>query len=294
MSTLLYLASGQYLRRYEDLPFDQVILVNRVFHQQLENRPFRSKVRLIEDDALDAIKTLKQENQHKIDCLVSVNEGLIGGGGDYPIFNEQLLGYLHPLFADELLVITSIDYYNAVHMGKRVARMDWGFTAERLIANHEKYVQPIVFTRYENPHPENYGDVFYLRRNRTVTPPPLNQKLEISIIHGSIWEAETTLDSIGLNLRPTDHYGREKINTFFLGLSKVCNIHSKSIKEIIFYAEAQKIKHLGLTPWMDGDYQPVIEFLQKYQPQHLKKITFYHLRRKDYGLLYEFSRLHRD
>jgi len=74
MSTLLYLASGNYRPIYEDFDFDQIILVDRNMKLQLP-RPADSKVELIRGDALPAIKRLKQRKGLKINCLVSVNEG---------------------------------------------------------------------------------------------------------------------------------------------------------------------------------------------------------------------------
>jgi len=76
------------------------------------------------------------------------------------------------------------------------------------------------------------------------------------------------------------------VNNFFETLPKVFNIYQRSVEEIISFAEAKKIKHLGLTPWMDGDYQPVVDFIQNYRFQYLEKITFYHLRKRDYKVLY--------
>lgn len=285
-TTLLYLASGHYREIYESLPFEQVILVDRSFGLANNTRPEYSKVKLLRGDALPAIEKLKKWDGINIDCLVSVNEGLFQGGGDYPIFNEMLLGYLNPILADELLVITDVRYYSGVHMRKRVEKMDWGFTAEKLSRDHPKFIEPRLFTTYGNPRGENYGDVYLLKRDRKETVLDLNPNFEISLVKGSIWEAEDKLGVIGLNLRPPQTYGRQIIYRFFSPLPRVFNINCKSIEDILAYSEDHQIKHLGLTPWMNDDYHHVIEVLRTYRPKYLEMITFYHLRKDDYQMLY--------
>jgi hypothetical protein len=288
MSTLLYLASGEYRPIYEDLPFDHVILVDRKFNiNRIINRPPNSKVELIEADALQAIKILKRRQGIKIDCLVSVNEGLFGGGGDYPIFSDFLLGYISPILADNLKVVTDIQYYGAAQIGKKVAKMDWGFSSQRVDSDNPLFIDPRQFTVYGNQTGADYGDVFILNRERERKLLPLNDTIETAIVHGSIWEDEQELDMMGINLRERDYpRGRYSINTFFERIPMVYNIHNRSIEEILAYAEENKVQHLGLTPWMNNDYQQVMDVLRTYAPNHLKKLTFYHLRRNDFNMFY--------
>jgi hypothetical protein len=288
MRTLLYLASGEYRLIYEDLPFDKVILVDRRFNiNRIINRPPDSKVELIEADALPAIKRLKRNTGIKIDCLVSVNEGLFGGGGDYPIFSDFLLGYLSPILADNLKVVTDISYYKAAKIGKKVAKMDWGFSSQKIQSDDPLFIDPKIFTVYGNPTGADYGDVFILNREKKKELLPLNDTIETAIVHGSIWEDEQELDLMGINLRDRDNSrGRYSINSFFERIPLVYNIYNRSIEDILAYAEENKVQHLGLTPWMNNDYQQVIDVLRTYSPKHLKKLTFYHLRKNDFNMLY--------
>jgi len=281
MSTLLYLASGDYNPKYEDLNFDEIILVDKSSRLGA-NIPKNSKVKLITMDALAAIRVLKKRRGNiKIDCLVSVNEGLFEGGGDYPMFSDFLLGYLSPILSDKLLVITDIAYYNAAKIGKRVAKMDWGFESELIPADQDNplYIDPRIFATYGVREKPNYGDVFLLKRNKREQALSLNPQLDIKLVHGSIWEDEDQLDLIGLKLRPRKR--SRKVDDFFQGLD-VYDITNKSIEEILKDAEDKKVKHLGLTPWMNGNYDHVMDVLRNYTPIHLKKISFYHLRKKDY------------
>lgn len=279
MSTLLYLASGDYNPKYEDLNFDEIILIDKSSRLGA-NIPKNSKVKLITMDALAAIRVLKKRRKNiKIDCLVSVNEGLFEGGGDYPMFSDFLLGYLSPILSDELLVITDIAYYNAANIGKRVAKMDWGFESSKVSRNDPKFIDPKVFTTFSNTSKSDYGNVFLLKRNKRQQPLSLNPQLDIKLVHGSIWEDEDQLDLIGLKLKPRQR--SRKVDDFFQGLD-VYDLTSKSIEEILKDAEDKKVKHFGLTPWMNGDYEHVMDVLKNYIPTHLEKISFYHLRKKDY------------
>jgi hypothetical protein len=285
-STLLYLASGPYRPIYEELPFDNVILVDRSIRKN-DEVPAGSKVTLIPGDALPGIRRLKQEKDLRINCLVSVNEGLYGGGGDYPIFSDFLLGYLSPILADELLIITDINYYKPAQIAKKVKKMDWGFDKIEINSNHPRYIDPRIFTTYGGQERPNYGDVFLLTRTNKRNLLSLNEKLPVELMHGSIWEYEQSLDLLGINLRPRENENaRYSINRFFQSHNKVYNIHSKSIEEILAHAEDRKVEYLGLTPWMKGDYGHVIEFLRNYQPRYLKKLSFFHLRRNDFRMLY--------
>jgi hypothetical protein len=285
-TSLLYLASGKYRSEYENLPYDKVILVDRSIRIN-DKVPLGSKVTLIPRDALPGIRKLKEYKDLKINCLVSVNEGLYGGGGDYPIFSDFLLGYLSPILADELLVITDINFLKAAEIAKNVRKMNWGFNKIRIGSNHPRYIDPRNFTTYGGEERPNYGDVFLLTRINGRIPLPLNEKLPVELMHGSIWEHEQSLDLLGINLRPRENENaRYSINRFFQSHNKVYNIHSKSIEEILAHAEDRKVEYLGLTPWMKGDYGHVIEFLRNYQPKYLKKISFFHLRRNDFRMLY--------
>lgn len=58
--------------------------------------------------------------------------------------------------------------------------------------------------------------------------------------------------------------------------------------EILDNCEKNEIQSLGLMPWMDGNYSGAIEAIKRYSFTFLKKITFYHLSKKDYAQLYNY------
>jgi hypothetical protein len=85
--TLLYLASGPYKHVYENLPYEKIILVDKstTYHNFMS--AINSKVELWNMDALNAVDEIAKRKL-VINCIVSVNEGLNEGGGDYVIFSE--------------------------------------------------------------------------------------------------------------------------------------------------------------------------------------------------------------
>lgn len=280
--TLLYLASGYYMPIYETLPFDRVILVD---HNYFDNDilPFGSKVRLMKMDALEAIKILRKEGV-VIHAFVSMNEGLFDGYGEYPIFCDAVLGYVSPILSDEVLVI--YDQNNHAH-GQRGNRAgNFGFKVKKIPQEHPLYIEPTYFSCVFDSTVR--GAVFSMKRTLKITPLPNQWSVKINLVHGSIWQDKDELDRIGLNLRPRNFRNQPKlVNDFFLSHDRVVNIHGKTFVEIITEAEADGIGRLGLTPWKNGDYEEVFDYLRSHRLKIVRSITFYHLNKRDFKGLYQ-------
>ena len=282
--TLLYIASGPYKPIYEKLPYDRVILVDSEFTG--ERPPYSSKVRLMEMDALVAIRQLRKDGV-QIHAFVSLNEGLDEGGGFYPIFSDEVLGYLSPILADSVVVV--LDRFNHPEKLRGIPRAwNFGFKVERILPNHHLFMEPGIFS-FQGKN-DICGQVFLLRRKLNITPVPNRSKLSIKLVHGSIWQNEDQLDMIGINLRArTKRFQKELLNDFFLSDNRVVNIYGKSFSEIIELSEARKTGRLGLTPWKKGDYKEVFDCLNCLRVTYLREITFYHLNIGDYKDLYRIS-----
>ncbi len=295
MKTLLYLASGEYYPEYETLPFERLIFVDRsqgYAKSYPENNP---RIRFIAADALLAIDMLKQEGV-KIDCLVSVNEGLYGGGGNYPIFSGFLMGYLSPLLNDQVTLVCNLNYYASEL--KILNKLDWGFKKiKKLKLGTLGYIDTAQFSSSQHERvSSNFGNVFIMEREKSEISFNLPVSLTlIKIIRGSIWEDEQNLDMIGLNLLSkhsiydynNDNYTNHnknnkkpeytKINTvdqFFNAKPKVMDINGKRFSEIIESCEEKGCKHIGLTPWNKGNYQDVINYLKNIKDKPFNSITF--------------------
>jgi hypothetical protein len=291
--TLLYLASGDYHPKYEKLPYDKVILVddNKIYNNI--KLPANSKVEFWVMDALDAIDEIKR-SKLTIDCLVSVNEGLHEGGGTYVIFSEFLLGYISPYLADEILVITNLNYYEGARIKSHIAKMDWGFEKVSMIkAGDEDYINPAIFSQEHRAtstlQQSNYGHLFHLKRlNQNVT-----KKIgfiQVSITHDSIWKDQHKLDFIGLSL-PTDknethHSLRPSVTHFFYNKPKTHCIIKLTMDQILDAAIQNGFTCVGLTPWTGGDYTEVFDALWHYRGKQPLDIRFYHVNQKDFFELY--------
>jgi hypothetical protein len=310
MKTLLYLASGGYYPEYELLPFDRLIFVDRSHGYAKSYPKHNPRIRFIAADALIAIDMLKKEGV-KIDCLVSLNEGLNEGGGTYPIFSSFLMGYLSPLLNDKITLVCDLNYY--VSKFKILNKLDWGFKKnKKLSPAMPEYINPALFSYSQHKSASgNFGNVFIMEREKSEISFYLPDSLtKIKIIHGSIWEDEQILDMIGLNLLSkhslydynNDNYTNHnknnkkpeytKINTvdqFFNAKPKVMDINGKSFSEIMEYCEEKGYKHIGITPWNKGNYQDVINYLKNFKDKPFNSITFYHLNKKDFKGLREFD-----
>jgi hypothetical protein len=292
MKTLLYLASGPYCIHYADLPFDRMIFVDRS-QKRGETYPGDSgRFRFISADALMAIDRLKREGV-RIDCLVSVNEGLIQGGGTYPIFSGFLMGYLSPLLRDEFTLVCDLNYYVA-QLRTPMGKLDWGFKKlKRLQREDDGYIDPSIFSYSQQRYPrDGYGHVFVMQRQRSVTELSLpDTDTKVKIVHGSIWDDEKQLDLIGLNLlsrQPLMGGARGEIRSvddFFRAKPKVMDINGQSFNEILTHCQERGHKRLGLTPWMGGNYQGVLDALRGMRDMPFESITFYHLNRNDFSML---------
>lgn len=291
---LLHLASGPYTEDYSKLDFDRQIHVDRLVNLSRSFPKKNSKIRFIGKDALCAIDQLKSEN-FKIDILVSLNEGLYEGGGNYPIFSGFLMGYLAPILSDEITLIYDPSYY-ASELSKPMAKLDWGFSKVRKIeAGEADYINPKIFSpELMEGWKSCKAQVLRMKRIRnTKTFQLKNTATKIRLIHGSIWEDEEILDLIGLNL--LSEYSiypfcgeHRTVASFFKSKNKVFDIKMTSFDHILNFARAKGLKHIGLCPWLNKDYSSVIERLNE-AGSHLPEIlSFYHLNRNDYKQLYTY------
>ena len=295
---LLYLASGPFFEEYKKLDFNEMIFIDR--NQRLKNSfPADDKrFQFIGKDALYAIDDLIRK-ESKIDYLVSVNEGLYGGGGDYPIFSDFLMGYLSPLLNDEIVLICDLNYYSS-SLRTPMGKLDWGFEKiEKITENDQRYIDPRIFSYSEHERPSNkYGNIYLMKKiNKTTLLNFQNQQANILIHHGSIWEDKNELDFIGLNLRSFYNIRSEgkthqtTIDQFFLEKPKVFDINNKNFIDIVNYCKDNGCKNIGLTPWLNNDYSTVIKYLQNENLDGIEKICFYHLDKKDYKMLYSLQKI---
>ncbi len=295
MKTLLYLAAGPYREAYSHLLFDKLFFVekdDRHWAQSYLTIPPNTEWICL--DALKSIDKLKERNI-KADYLVSLNEGLNGGGGGYPILSDEVMGYLSPVLKDEFILICDFSHYS-LEVRDYYARLDWGFKkVNELKKGDVGFIDPKIFTESQNFNSGDFGHVFKMKRiNHSSSLSIPNQNIKVRVVHGSIWEDEAKLDGIGLSFHSSKmvgdvSYNSQSISDFFKSNPKVFNLRNKSFNEVLDFCDLHKIKHLGLCPWLYGNYKEVIERLQGVLPKTLEQISFYHLNNGDFQELYRLK-----
>ena len=288
MKTLLYIASGPYRPEYESLPYERIILVD--LRRSATQLPTGSKVRYLRMNALDAVSLLRKEGV-KIDCLVTINEGLSEGGGSFAMLSDFMIGQLFPLFKERMILICNLRYYIGELDMKKIRQLDWGFRSIRIFDDHADHLAPGIFSSHCYRHDRytfdpNFGHVFILERQsakqRVYT---LNQHLTLEIKHESIWSEEQELDAIGVsiscNRAVSDHNNELLVKDYFQQQPKAFSLRSRSLQEIIHYCEENEVRTLGVMPWLNGAYSEFIQTLTNQPLKHLRKIVFYHLGKTD-------------
>lgn len=252
MKTLLYLASGTYQDHYDELPYDLLILVDRGIQTQVTLRGLgQNSGKIVLElgmDALDAIKLLR-DLKVKIDSLVCQNEGLYGGGGDYPVLSGLVMGYALPLFQPELILVCNPDYY-CNYLGNVFQKQTlWGFQKIELKEEDNGYLCPAQFSMYEQR--VNREKVFRLIKNlesRTYRFHMLN----VTLIKDSIWSDQKLLDHIVFPLEVLTDRRDRKLDyglaiEFIKKQPKVCLLDYSNLYDLLALGSGlQPKKRIGM------------------------------------------------
>ena len=279
--TLLYLASGPFQNHYTLLPYQLIILVDRCLPTcvtlvdkgrltvcwkghasgnylttHLRNHLIKNVKSLKPDqkiivelgmDALDGIKLL-HELDITIDTLVKINEGLYEGGGDYAIFLGMVIGYILPLFADNLILVCDPEYYSHLFRKMFTRPTLWGFTKMEIRPGDEGYIPPEQFTVYNIF--ENRVKVYRLNRNLACRRYNFH-KFHLMLIKDSIWSDHLLLDLMVHPLRMMSkdrrsEYHSTAVTNFFINQPKVCIVDYSNIFDLISLASYWDSKIIGL------------------------------------------------
>jgi hypothetical protein len=272
MKNLAYFASGKYHDKFQNLPYDRVFLIDRKIlstNNNQSNIKTIGKVVCLNMDALDACDYFRK-NKIKLDCFVSINEGLYEGGGDYAIHSDAVFSYIMPLLKNKYIHIIDRKYYNY----PMIVNMDWNYEKEEITKNDPDYIDPDFFST--SSHDKEFGNVYRMTKKVEKTDLQINPNIKMSIIQDSIWNHEQDLDCIGLSAN------HSVINPFFYSKTKTFSIRGLDINQILTYCMEKKIEKIGLTPWLKGKYQEVLEVLTTYSNPYPKQISFFHLNKKDF------------
>ena len=272
MKTLVYLASGPVKKEYHNLNFDRIYLIDNCFKRsRMDNIIQNGKITCIGMDCLESIAFLKQENV-KIDCFVSLNEGLYEGGGSYAINSDFFLGFVMPLLNPHYIHIMDKTYYDASYH----ITMDLPYDIVEINENDERYLQPLIFSNRKN------AKVYQMNKLK-IAPCEIsiNPTINVKIIHDSIWNYYDELESIIISF---SHQGQ---GDFFDKISKVLNLNEIQMDKVFGYCEKNKIRKIGFTPWGRGFYNDFIWKLKSRKSNYPSEILLFHLNKNDYKTYYD-------
>lgn len=279
MKTLVYFASGPDREEYQDLDFDKIYLIDNYFRNRnrFQNRVVsKGKIRCIGMDCLESIEYLKKEKV-KIDCFVSLNEGLYEGGGSYAINSDMFLGYAMPLFKDQYIHIMNKEYY---HNHYNVS-MDLPYVFEEIKDNDNSYIKPDIFSKYK--WVTNNAKVFIMnKKTNTIVEFLLSPTRKVKIIHDSIWNYYDYLDVLVVS------YSKQGQQDFFDRIPKVLNSKSIELDKIFDYCKENKINKIGFTPLGYNYNKYLIKRLSNYDLMYLREVIMFHLNRNDYREIKEY------
>ena len=270
MRTLVYFASGPNRKEYQNLNFDKIYLIDNCFKNQRRYKKSIfsiGKVTCIGMDCLEAVSFLKK-HRIKIDCFVSLNEGLYEGGGSYAINSDMFLGFVMPLLRDNYIHIMNKNYY----CNNYNVSMDLPYDMEEITYNDNNLLSPFMFSK-ENYH-KGHAKVFQMTKIQNIETITINPMIKLSILHDSIWNYYDELDNIILS------FSDQAQNSFFDTIPKVIKHHN--LTEIMTEHKANKVQRIGLTPWTGGCYSEFIRNLRQNKTEHPKEIILFHLNKDDY------------
>jgi hypothetical protein len=225
-------------------------------------------------DCLSAVDYLRKLGV-RIDCFVSLNEGLSEGGGNYAINSDMCLSYIMPILGDEYIHIMNKYYYGHNYH----VTMDLPYLMTEIKESDQDYLDPFLFSA--DDYHKGHAKVYQMKKQNSVEYVNINPNIQVSIIHDSIWNHFDELDLLAISITPQGQ------GDFFKGLHKVISLRDLSVEQILDFCMQNKVVSIGLTPWAHGKYSTFIDQIKNYTKEYPKEISLFHLNKKDFKILRE-------
>jgi hypothetical protein len=227
-------------------------------------------------DCLDAVNYLNKLNV-KASTFISLNEGMYEGGGIYPLCGDPIISYIMLILNDEYIHIMNKNYYgNNYHV-----TMDLPYQMTEIKEGDQDYLSPFIFS--DDKYHQGNAKVYRMQKMTSIEALHINSKINISVIHDSIWNFRDELDLLAISITPQ---GQED---FFERSNKVVSLRKLSVSEVLDICVQNKIERIGFTPWAKGKYSSFIDQIKNYTKEYPKVISLFHLNRKDYKSLRELA-----
>jgi len=273
MRTLVYFASGPLREEYHDLDFDKIYLIDNCFRSRNripENLSQNDKITCMGMDCLKSIEFLKQKNV-KIDCFVSLNEGLYEVGGSYPINSDMFLGYAMPIFKDRYIHIMNKNYYsNGYHVN-----MDLPYSMDEIKESDSNYISPFIFSKSD--YHKGHAKVFQMEKmssiNKTIS---ISLFVKVNIIYDSIWNYTSDLEAIVIS------FLEQGQRNFFEQIPNVLNMNLMDLDAILDYCKLNNIENIGFTPLTRVNYENFFKKIITYSKNRPLNVHLFHLNKNQY------------
>ncbi len=246
-------------------------------------------------DCIQAVQLLKNIDW-KIDCFVSINEGLYEGGGYYAINSGMFLGFAFSILSDTFIHIGYKEYYSGqeyYHLRKHW--LDIPFKEKTILkATDPRYISPGIFT--DNKKYADNAEVTLLSKKSTKQHSIVKNGKKFTVKHSSIWNEVGSLDASFVrfeNKRQKDIILKAQQSTKSADLN-IYPIQAKNKSEryttynldaILALSESNKWEHIGLVP-SQNNYMKLIEIVSDSNTEFPMHITIYHLNKEDFIDLY--------
>ena len=281
---IIYIASGRRIREgYEDLPFDNVVLVDKCFPEVVAVERNVIKLGL---DSVRAVALLRQISV-KFSALVCINEGLSEGGGSFAILGNWSFSNILPIMEDEYMLIACPDYY-----GQRKWKKMFDLPQEATLLSEAETssigIDPKVFSDYHQ-----YGKefcVWRIAKQADVGTPAtfICGKRLITVQRKNIWEDYDVLDSLFVRCSPLEAHNLKSV------APKIEILKNFSFEQILQFCNRNKIEKLGLSPWLRGEYNKLLDFLEaNTEHEYPKSLHMYHVNKNDFQQLYQRAEQYR-
>ena len=255
----VYFASGPIREQYLNYPFEKLYLVDNIFKGIQDY----GKIITIGLDCLDAVDYLSFQ-KIKIDCIISINEGLWEGGGYYKINSDAFFGYVWPLLNDTFYHLYDPTYYNPLFKNYEV---DLPSKATKIDDDSNPlHSKNLSFSRRTYKLFENQKDEPFRRLQ-------ING-IVVNLINSSIWVNFEKYNKVFLKF---------KESAFVSKLKKRTNITLLANNFQIAGLEVLKGR-IAFTTGLFDSYEALFEKIKGLKNPDLKQVDIYFLNKKDWGL----------
>ena len=315
--TMLILASGtenELIERFQNLEFENIILVDYSFdkYECIDKYPGK-KIICVDLDAYVSIQVLLQLKDFEVNAIVSLNVGIREGGANMCIATNAL-GLLFPIMSNEVVIITSLEYYkrSQVYKYKKSNWLNLPFEDKKVLLPvdgqevdtdvERYYIEPNLFTTYR--FMEKIGGEVVLLKNKIHKVHSFHRgRLNVGILHSSIFNLDLTDENTLGIMKFENHYQEAIFRNKFPNLISWKGSYFKNKqfnKEVVekktydlsdLFKFNELLNDFGITTLIftpvGGDYLKLIDLISE-MDNGVKTLLFTHLNHGDYEKLYNY------